>query len=154
MSHLAAVAGSHLQGSDEAVGFCSYCGSLERDGQRVCSECGLGVRLQTSARVLRSAGAAFLVVRADGRVSAASAAAERMLATHGDLVGRPLMALVVSRATEGELARSIALAAAGDTRVAELEVDLVGTIRRRASVRATVASCGLPPAALVVLERA
>jgi PAS domain-containing protein len=152
VTHLAAVAGSHVQ--EEAVEFCSYCGSLESDRQRVCSQCGLGVRLTTADGALRSPGAAFLVVRSDGRVSAASAAAERMLPSHGDLVGKPVMALLTSRDDEGELARLISLAAAGDPGVSEVDAELVGTTRRRSGVRATVAACGLPRAALVVLDRA
>lgn len=154
MSHLAEVAANHLQASDEAVGFCSYCGRLEIERQRVCSECGLGVRLQTSAGVLDSADAAFLVVRSDGRVSAASAAAERMLATHGNLVGKPLAGLITSHEEDGALARAVKLAAAGDPRVADVGVALVGTRRRRAEARARVTACGLPPAALVLLDRA
>ena len=152
MTHLAAVAGSHVQ--EEAVEFCSYCGSLEFEGQRVCSECGLGVRLATADGVLRAPGAAFLVVRADGRVSAASASAERMLTTHGDLVGKPVLALLPSPDSTAELTRLISLAAAGDPRIVEVDAELVGTARRRAVVRAKVTACGLPPAALVVLERA
>jgi hypothetical protein len=152
VTHLAAVAGSHVQ--EEAVEFCSYCGSLEFEGRRVCSECGLGVRLATRDGVLTSPGAAFLVVRTDSRVSAASAAAESMLATHGDLVGKPVLALLTSRDADGDLARTISLAAAGDPRAVELDAELVGTARRRAAVHLTVTACGLPPAALVVLERA
>lgn len=154
MSHLAEVAASHLQGSDEAVGFCSYCGRLEIERQRVCSACGLGVRLQTSAGVLGSAGATFLVVRSDGRVSAASAAADRMLAMDGNLVGQPLAGLITSREDDGALARAVKLAAAGDPRVADVGVALVGARRRCAEVRARVTACGLPPAALVLLEGA
>jgi hypothetical protein len=152
VTHLAAVAGSHVD--DETVEFCSYCGNLESDRQRVCTECGLGVRLQTGSGVLRSPGSAFLVVRADSRVSAASAAAERMLATHGDLVGKPILALLTSGEDDGHLARLISLAAAGDPGVTEVDAELVGTTRRRSAVRVTVSACGLPPAALVVLERA
>jgi hypothetical protein len=151
VTHLAAVAGSHV---DDEVGFCSYCGRLESDAQRVCSECGLGVRLHTGADVLRSPGAAFLVVRADGNVSAASAAAERLLSVHGVLVDKPLLALIRSPESDGELASAVALAAAGGLASREFDVRVVGALRRRAVVRATVAPCGLPPAALVLLELA
>jgi hypothetical protein len=140
--HLATVAGSRVE--DDAVEFCSYCGKLGIGGGRVCSECGLGVRLETSAGVLQSPGAAFLVVRGDGLISAASAAAERMLGTH-DVVGRPVIALLRA----GELAGAVALAAAGDPGVVEISAQLPGG----RGVRATVAACGFPPAALVVLER-
>jgi hypothetical protein len=85
--HLVAVAGSHL---DDEVEFCSYCGRIDSNTERVCSHCGLGVRLRTEKNVL-TPDAAFLIVPADGRVSAASEAAERVLGS--DVVGRPLAAL-------------------------------------------------------------
>ncbi len=133
MMHLAAVAGSH----DQEVGFCSYCGRLDVDDARVCSECGLGVRLHTDAGVLRSPGAPFLVVRGDGVVSAASAAAERMLDSP---VGRRVGELL----SAPELPSAVALAAAGRPHPVMLHSD---------NMRLRVAQCGFPPAALVVLER-
>ena len=133
MIHLAAVAGSH----EEEVGFCSYCGQFRADDGRVCSECGLGVRLHTDAAVLRSPGASFLIVRGDGIVSAASAAAERLL---GHTVGRPVGAVLSS----AEVPRAVALAAAGRPAPVSFQA-------REFTV--TVAPCGLPPAALVLLER-
>ena len=133
MIHLAAVAGSH----EEEIGFCSYCGRLDDASQRVCSECGLGVRLHTDADVLRSPGSSFLIVRADGIISAASAAAERLL---GSTVGRPVASVIHSQ----ELPPAVALAAAGRP----------APVRFRAQgMTVTVAPCGLPPAALVLLER-
>ena len=133
MIHLAAVAGSH----EEEIGFCSYCGRLDDEGQRVCSECGLGVRLHTDADVLRSPGSSFLIVRADGIVSAASAAAERLL---GQTVGRPVATVLGNR----DLPAAVAKAAAGRPAPVRLPVD---------GMTVTVAPCGLPPAALVLLER-
>ena len=156
MTHLAAVAGSHVQErEDQEVGFCSYCGAIGGDGPRVCGECGLGVRLETAAGVLRSPGAAFLVVRGDGRVSAASSTAERIFGRDGDLSGEPLGALMVARADDGELARSVSIAAAGGPGTVGLDVELAGVTGtpRARSARVTVARCGLPPAALVVIER-
>ncbi len=86
--HLVAVAGSHL---DDEVEFCSYCGRFDSETERVCSHCGLGVRLRTDRQVLHP-DAAFLIVPAgDGHVSAASAAAERIFGR--DVVGEPLAAL-------------------------------------------------------------
>jgi hypothetical protein len=127
------MAGSH----EEGVGFCSYCGRLEHEGQRVCSECGLGVQLHTDAAVLRSPGSSFLVVRDDGIVSAASAAAERLL---GDTVGRPVTTFL----RHPDLLPAVVVAARG--RPAPVTLDLP-------ELTVTVAPCGLPPAALLVLER-
>jgi ribosomal protein L37E len=151
--HLAAVTGSHLQEIPEnEVFFCSYCGRTGGDTrQRVCSTCGLGVRLRTDARALKSPGAPFLIVRADGRISAASATAEREF---GDVVGRPLLTVFASPAAEGELTRAVALAAGGETDLTTLPIAPLGRGRFRGSLRATIAPCGDPAAALLVLERA
>jgi hypothetical protein len=131
--HLAAVAGSH----EEEVGFCSHCGQFQADDRRVCSKCGLGVQLRTSAGVLRSPGASFLIVRGDGIVSAASVAAERML---GHTVGRHVRTVLSSN----EVPPAVTLAAAGRPEPATFQVQ---------EMTVTVAPCGDPPAALVVLER-
>ena len=129
--HLAAVAGSH----EEEVGFCSYCGQFQADDRRVCSKCGLGVQLHTDARVLRSPGASFLIVRGDGIVSAASAAAEQLL---GPTVGRHVRAVLNSN----EVPPAVALAAGGRPEPVTIPVE---------KLTVTVAPCGDPPAALVLL---
>ena len=133
MIHLAAVAGSH----EEEVGFCSHCGQFQADDRRVCSKCGLGVQLRTNAGVLRSPGASFLIVRGDGIISAASIAAERLL---GPTVGRHVRAVLSSN----ELPPAVALAASGHSDPATFQVQ---------EMTVTVAPCGDPPAALVLLER-
>ena len=133
MIHLAAVAGSH----EEEVGFCSYCGQFQADDRRVCSKCGLGVRLHTDAGVLRSPGASFLIVRGDGIISAASVEAERLL---GRTVGRHVRAVLNSN----EVPPAVALAASGRPDPATFRVQ---------EMTVTVAPCGDPPAALVLLER-
>ena len=86
--HLAAVAGSHFEGGIE---FCSWCGRSDSDSPRVCSHCGLGVRLRTTDDVAVGPETAFLIVRDDGRVSAVSERAERMLGP--DLIGRRLASI-------------------------------------------------------------
>jgi hypothetical protein len=131
--HLAAVAGSH----EEEVGFCSYCGQFQADERRVCSQCGLGVQLHVDADVLRSPGSSFLIVRGDGIISAASVAAESWL---GPTVGRHVR--TVLRANE--ISRAVALAAEGRSEPVTFRVQ---------EMTVTVARCGEPPAALVLLER-
>ena len=86
--HLMAVAGSH---TEDGVDFCSYCGRFDPDTERVCAHCGLGVRLRTDKDVPIGPDAAFLIVREDGQVSAASAAAERLLGRH--VVGKQFAAI-------------------------------------------------------------
>jgi PAS domain-containing protein len=144
---LAAVAGSHTssQVGEEEVGFCSYCGRLDGNGHRVCPSCGLGVLLRTHPGALKIPGAAFVIVRTDGKISAVSQAAERMLARQEDLVGRPLLSLL----TGVDLARSVAITAAGHGGPFTLDVERIGGGR----LRAIVATCHDPSAALVVLER-
>jgi PAS domain-containing protein len=131
--------------TEEEVGFCSYCGRLGQGEQRVCSSCGLGVVLATDGRVLQTPGAAFVIVGTDGRISAVSAAAERMLGRQEELVGRPLLALV----TGADLARVVAIAAAGHGGPFIVGVQRLGG----GPLRATVATCGDPRAAVVLLER-
>jgi hypothetical protein len=131
--HLAAVAGSH----EEEVGFCSYCGQFQADERRVCSQCGLGVQLHTDARVLRSPGATFLIVRGDGIVSAASAAAEQLL---GPTVGRHVRTVLNSN----DVPPAVTRAAGGRPDPVQIAVE---------NLTVTVAPCGDPPAALVLIER-
>lgn len=101
----------------------------------MCSECGLGVRLQTDAPALPEPDAAFLVVRGDGIVSAVSASAERLLA------GRSVPAFL----TAPDVAAAVSLAAAGHPAPVKL---------RAGGMAVTVAPCGPPAAALVVFARA
>jgi hypothetical protein len=96
------------------------------------------VQLHTDAAVLRSPGSSFLVVRDDGIVSAASAAAERLL---GETVGRPVSAVL----RHPDLLPAVVVAARG--RPAPVSLSIAG-------MTVTVAPCGLPPAALLVLQRA
>ena len=126
-----------------AVHFCTHCGTLSASAmQRVCDVCGLGVVLSCAPGVLPRAGAAFLVVKNDLRISAASEAAEQFL---GDgLVGQPLLDVLSG---DPGLPRWIARAAMGSGRV--VSVALRKGTRR---INGRVAACGNPPAALVVLQ--
>jgi hypothetical protein len=91
--------------------------------------------------LLPKPGAAFLVVTADLRISAASEAAESLLGE--DLVGRPLLDVLSG---DPGLARWIVRASMGSGRV--VSVALRRGTRR---LNGRVAACGQPPAALVVL---
>src|SRR3954453_324574 len=70
--------------NDERIRFCTNCGKLfdpetpdtkHPHRERVCPVCGLGVLLSTGADMLERDGEAFLVVRSDLTISAASEAA-------------------------------------------------------------------------------
>src|SRR4051794_18139158 len=74
------------------VHFCSHCGALsDEGGRRVCASCGLGVMLACAPGLLPKPGAAFLVVKADLRISAASVAVEEILGDAEQLAGQPLL---------------------------------------------------------------
>ena len=124
-----------------AVHFCSHCGAFHRDAPRVCPDCGLGVVLECAPGVLPRAGAAFLVVKSDLRISAASEAAEEFL---GDVTGQPLLDVLSG---DPGLTRWIVRAAMGSGRV--VSVALRKGPRR---VNGRVATCGEPRAALLVLQ--
>jgi len=128
-----------------AVHFCTHCGTLSNEASaRVCAVCGLGVVLSCAQGVLPRAGAAFLVVKSDLRISAASEAVEPLLGDPDALVGEPLLELISG---DPSLPRWIARAAMGSRRVTTVALRL-GTRR----VNGRVASCGDPAAALLVLE--
>jgi hypothetical protein len=126
----------------QAVYFCTDCGALTHDEpQRVCGECGMGVMLSCAPELLLRPGAAFLVVKSDLRISAASAASASLL--EDDVVGMPL-----SEVFSGDpaLPRWIGRAAMGSRRVATVALRR-GTRR----IDARIGACGDPPAALIVL---
>jgi hypothetical protein len=128
-----------------AVHFCTHCGALSNEtGTRVCAACGLGVVLTCEPGVIPRAGAAFLVVKSDLRISAASAAVEPLLGDPDALVGEPVLDVL---AGDPSLPRWIARAAMGSRRVTSV-------VLRRGTRRLNgrVATCGAPAAALLVLE--
>ena len=127
----------------DAVHFCTHCGALSgRVPSRVCAECGFGVVLACAPGVLPRAGAAFLVVKSDLRISAASEAAEAFLGE--GVVGQPLLDVLSG---DPGLPRWIARAAMGSGRV--VSVALRKGPRR---INGRIAACGNPPAALIVLQ--
>ena len=128
-----------------AVHFCTHCGALSNEADaRVCAVCGLGVVLSCAPGVLPRAGAAFLVVKSDLRISAASLAVEPLLGDPQALVGEPLLELLSG---DPALPRWIARAAMGSRRVTSVVLR-----RGTRGVHGRVASCGNPAAALLVLE--
>ena len=128
-----------------AVHFCTHCGTLSNEtGVRVCAVCGLGVVLTCEPGILPRAGAAFLVVKSDLRISAASAAVEPLLGDPDALVGEPVLDVL---AGDPALPRWIARAAMGSRRVTSVALRR-GTRR----LNGRVATCGDPAAALLVLE--
>jgi hypothetical protein len=110
------------------------------------------VVLTCSSATLTAPGAAFLVVTADLRVSAASEPANELFAEPDGAYGRPLMSLVTSPAGIGEMARLVVRAASGSLAPATIPVESAAATKRTASLEARIGGCGNPPAALVVLE--
>src|SRR4051812_13100133 len=124
------------------VHFCTHCGTLSNESERrVCGRCGMGVVLSCAPGLLPREGSAFLVVKADLRISAASAAVGQYL--DGDVVGEPLLNVL---SADPALPRWIVRAAMGSSRVVAVALR-IGPRR----VNGRVAPCGAPPAALLVL---
>jgi hypothetical protein len=164
MKHLARVHPAPAQGradGEENTRFCTHCAALfeapaDMTGAptrgRVCGRCGLGVVLTCSSATLSAPGAAFLVVTADLRVSAASQQAEDLFAVPDGTYGRPLMSLLTSPAGVGEMARVVVRAANGAFRPTTMTVQAAASKLRTRELEAHIGGCGNPPAALVVIE--
>jgi hypothetical protein len=121
----------------------------------VCTECGLGLILESRADVAPNAGDAFLVLDRALAVCAVSAAAERLLAAREpDVVNRHVSDLLMpagAEETSGEnLSMAVAWAARGDDGVRTAVVRPANTFGIRLTARIT--SCGPPRAALLILE--
>jgi hypothetical protein len=145
----------------ELTRFCTHCGALfeaatatpERPLRgRVCSRCGLGMVLTCSRELLEHPGGAFLVVTSDLRISAASEPAEELLDTGQGLFGRPLLSILTSPSGVAELARRVVRAAMGDRGVERLPVESAAKRMSDLKLEALIGTCGVPPAALVVVE--
>jgi hypothetical protein len=127
-----------------SVHFCTHCGALSSEGERrVCASCGLGVVLSCAPGLLPKPGAAFLVVKADLRISAASEAVAGLLGDPDELVGQQLLDVVSG---DPGLPRWIVRASMGSSRVVSAALRK-GTRR----LNGRIAACGAPPAALLVL---
>lgn len=163
--------GSHLRLADvgksplehveqPTVWFCGHCGSNPDSSsgppaERVCSSCGLGLLLQSNADVAPSPGAAFMVLDGTLSVCALSEGAERLLVTsETEAVNRHITELLVPADAEGQgpenLAVAITWAARGDETTRRVFVRPATTFGVR--LRASIASCGPPRAALLVFD--
>jgi hypothetical protein len=166
MRHLARVQSASTHGrveGGELTRFCTHCAVLfdapvapagTPNRGRVCTHCGLGVVLTCSSATLTAPGAAFLVVTADLRVSAASEAAEDLLEVPEGSFGRPLLSLLTTPGGIGELARLVVRAANGTLAPTTIPVESASAKVDALALEARVGGCGNPPAALVVVEAA
>lgn len=141
--------------------FCGHCAAPSPGGAappptaRVCTRCGLGLLLETREDAVPDARDAFLVVDSRLLVQAMSREAQTLLGlAEEDAVDRPVSELLVPADAEGEsrggLAAAIAEAAAGDEPDGRAYVRPWNTFGVR--MRARIATCGPPRAALIVLD--
>jgi hypothetical protein len=147
----------------ERTRFCTHCGTTTEEPEvqavpfgfdRVCSRCGMGIMLTAPSNALPGPGAAFVVVTREGRISAVSEAAEPFVGDEPGLLGMPVGSALTSDEGDDRLARQVARAAGGGREVAEAMLAPVPQGSRPARLRARIANCGPPRAALLVLERA
>ena len=145
----------------EFAWFCGHCAAPSRDERppapvaRVCRSCGLGIMLETRADIAPSHRDAFLVIDSTLLVQGMSWRAETLLGvTEDSAINRPVMQLLVPADAEAggpaRFASALAEAAAGADEPVSAFVRPWNTFGVR--LRARVASCGPPRAALVVLE--
>jgi hypothetical protein len=143
------------------VWFCGRCGSqptIDDSGappERVCGDCGLGLLLQSGTDAAPTPGAAFMVLDATLSVCAMSEEAERLLATsETEAVNRHITELLVPADAEAQgpesLAVAVTWAARGDEATRNVVVRPATTFGVR--LRARIASCGPPRAALLVFD--
>jgi PAS domain-containing protein len=142
--------------------FCGHCAAPSPHNAppppsaRVCHSCGLGLFLETRADVVPSLRDAFLVVDSSLLVQAVSAGAERLLGVSEEMiVDQPIAEFVVPADAEARGPSAFAAAVAdamGDDEPGHAYVRPWNTFGVR--MRARIAACGPPRAALVVLETA
>ncbi|MEO6859414.1 MAG: hypothetical protein ABI323_12660 [Solirubrobacteraceae bacterium] len=142
--------------------FCGHCAAPSPDGGppppngRVCSSCGLGLLLEARQDAVPGARDAFLVVDGSLLVQAMSAEAQVFLDMSEEIaINKPVAQLLVPADAEAggrtTFAAAIAQAADGqDPETARSTVRPWNTFGVR--MRARIATCGPPRAALVVLE--
>jgi hypothetical protein len=149
------------QPSGDWCWFCGHCAARGSDfappapTARVCRACGLGLLLQTRRAVLPDPGDAFVVVDTGMRIQALSFAAERFLSLdEGQAVDRPVSELLLPADAQARdvpgLYAAIAEALSGEDEPTGVFVRPWHT--SGVCLRAHVAPCAPPRAALVVLE--
>jgi hypothetical protein len=140
--------------------FCGHCAApapgdrAPAPSARVCRDCGLGLLLETRADVAPSDRDAFLVTDGSLRVQAMSRHAQTLLTvSEEEAVNRPVSELLVSADAEAganRLAAAIVEAASGTGEPLVAFVRPWNTFGVR--LRAQIAACGPPRAALLVLR--
>jgi hypothetical protein len=142
--------------------FCGYCAAPAPDNMapapsgRVCSSCGLGILLETRADAVPTDRDAFVIVDARLLIQALSRDAQRLLAvTEEDAIDTPVSELLMpadaETASRTGFAAAIADAAQGlESEPARSFVRPWNTFGVR--MRAKIAMCGPPRAALIVLD--
>lgn len=141
--------------------FCGNCASSPPAGKppapmaRVCHSCGMGLLLETRRDVAPSPEDAFLVVDGSLLIQAMSRQAQSLLGlSEADAVNSPIADLLVPADAEAQgptgFAARLADAAAGVDEAASTFIRPQNTFGVR--IRARIAPCGPPRAALVVLE--
>jgi PAS domain-containing protein len=121
---------------------------------RVCRACGLGLLLETRADAVPTERDAFVVIDNALLVQAVSRRAQALLAvTEEEAVNRPISDLLMTADAESQgnrLAAAIAQAADGGSESLSTFVRPWNTFGVR--IRARIAPCGPPRAALLVLD--
>jgi hypothetical protein len=141
--------------------FCGHCAAPAPGGQppspaaRVCGSCGFGLLLETRGDALPSERDAFLVVDGAMLIQGLSRKAEQLLAVGEELaVNRPVSELLVAADAEARgrtsFAEAVVEAAGGNGEAVHAFVRPWNTFGVR--LRARIAPCGPPRAALVVLD--
>jgi PAS domain-containing protein len=150
---------SEAQPAVEWSWFCGHCAAPQGDAPpphaRVCPSCGLGLLLETRRDVVPGRQDAFLVIDSALLVQAVSRRAQTLLGvTEEGAVDRPVVELLAPADAEAQgragFAAALADAAAGADEPSSSFVRPWNTFGVR--MRARIATCGPPRAALVVLE--
>jgi hypothetical protein len=144
----------------QQIHFCSHCGERQDPERaltsRVCDSCGLGLVLQASDASAPEKGAAFLVIDNSMSVCAVSSEAEQLLATREtESVNRHMTEILVPADAEAQGAQNLAVAVTWAARGDDTErmVTVRPTNVFGVRLRARIAACGPPQAALLVFDR-